>query len=194
MTGQRGMVLDGAESHAETTNPVPSGFPPITADSVSTDTTAGYRGMLHPTAGMLYSGSPDTEIWSMDLIKELDTAWTDFENEDMRVGDVLPRIQSKITHWGEYVYLVRSMRVYGQQVPVRVFKSLGPATLDGIFFHWPARIRDGINRIAIADLLGWDSMLVTTGIMEKSMWQQWDESDEGRRFHDLKASRMGFRK
>jgi hypothetical protein len=88
------------------------------------------------------------------------------------------------------------MRIYGQQVPVRVFRARPELILLDVLVcpAIPARIRDGINRIAIADLLGWNSMLVTTGIMEKSMWRQWDESDEGRRFHDLKASRMGFRK
>ena len=182
MAGQDDYPLDGAVRLSNGMTPCLDVLDQPTPKRPSLATTAGYRGMLDYGRGIPTDLSPDIDIWSMAAIWKLDSSWTDFEGDGTTVGEIMPRIRHKITLWEEYIYLTESMRIYGQQVPIRIF----PRGLT------PARLRDGINRIAIAELLGWDSMLVTTGIMEKSMWLDWDQSEQGKKFHSLKAGRMGF--
>ena len=176
------MPLDGPESHVQTTDADPSGSYPTVPDSLSVTSTAGYRGFESGGLGC-YHG--ESEIWSMSLIKSMDSQWLGPGDGYLPVGEVIQDLMWKLTHWEEYTCLIESMNVWGQQVPIRVFPPIPLINL-------PARLRDGIHRIAIADYFGWDSMLVTTGIMEKSMWQNWDESLKGRKFHELKARRLGI--
>lgn len=178
--GQDDVPLYGPETDEEPANLVPSGLAQGRDSVPSPASTAGYRGLL---TGHEADQWPGAEVWSMKLVYELETGWFGSTGY-LTVREVLPVISYKVSNWEEYAVLRRSMEIYGQKVPIRIFHKLG---------NIPPRLRDGINRIAIADIMGWDSMIVSAGIMEKSMWQEWDESEEGKNFHSLKGRRLGLR-
>ena len=151
------------------------------ATNAPTAITAGYRGMLGGVGPEWVAQGGQSAIWSMALIKTLEVNFFG-PNGYMTVEEILPTIIHKVTSWEEYEILLKSMQAYGQQVPIRVFSEAGPLK------H---KLRDGINRIALAEVMGWDSMLVTQGLNEYSMWEDWDNTTEGKAFHKAKARRFG---
>jgi|SRR6185437_13413837 len=180
--GQGDVLSYGSVVASGATDPGPSGSGQTGPSRLSMARTEPHRGILNP-ASPLTTDDDSIQVWSMDLIKTLDTNW--FGRDGVKsVGEMLPVIIDKVTKWEEYDVLKKSMQVYGQQVPVRLFYPIPPL---------PGKLRDGINRVALAEIMGWDSMLVSQNIMEKSMWVEWDESEMGRSFHDAKAMRMGLR-
>ena len=141
-----------------------------------------YRGIVVPALA-LPTEDDSTQVWSMDLIKLLDTSW--FGSDGVKtVGDILPVIIDKVSKWEEYEILKHSMEIYGQTVPIRMFPPMEP---------FPGKLRDGMNRIALAEIMGWSSMKVTYGPLEKSMWEVWDNSEMGIAYHNAKAKRLGIR-
>jgi hypothetical protein len=114
------------------------------------------------------------EIWPMEQVKNLGTTAL---AERVILADILPAIQQEIDAClPMYSLLMRSMEEHGQQVPVRV-------TSDKL------RLRDGHHRIAIADLLGWDNMLVSTS---QTAWHEWDETEQGQLYMNMWRQRLGY--
>ena len=104
----------------------------------------------------------------MEKIGELDFASpTGF----MKVKDFLPVVTEEVIqdYSTQYAILKKSMAENGQTVPLHISKDL-------------KRLRDGIHRIAIASLMGWKFMDVSTDKRDNS---DWDTSKQGTEYWRL---------
>lgn len=118
----------------------------------------------------------EQEIWLMEDVFKLETMFPDPFDKRWTVGGVLPEIQKQILqHYQMYDYLIQSLREHGQVVPVRI-------TSDGL------KLRDGIHRVAIADSLGWPSLLVDRSPC--STWEDWDNSEEGKAYYGARWGKL----
>lgn len=169
------VTLASPESDSETLSPVSSPSHQTSAEKPSAGLTAPYRGISvlpAPDGDLPYTLPGD--VWPMKYVLDLDTSWITV-NGSLKVREILPSIKSDIEHNAMYDKVRRSMETYGQRVPVRIFSEEN-------------KLRDGIHRIAIADMIGWETMLVGTEI---STWHEWDQSIEGLDYWNLWRMRMG---
>jgi hypothetical protein len=125
-----------------------------------------YRGIHRlpaPDADLPYT--LDGRVWNMSALFSLYIMWN---GAPTQIKAVLSEVKRTIfTFSKRYDSLVASMQDYGQRVPVRI-------TEDN------SSLRDGLHRIAIGDILGWETMLADTG---NSRWHEWDESQVGQVYH-----------
>lgn len=182
MTVNFDMPLDGPVVDSETTSAVPSLSPQPTSESVSALISEPLAGGIVPVVPFLSGEHPDWELWNMEAIMDLETVWLHSiggEVVNTTLRDIYPAIvhEIKFVYPAMYKVLEDSMRTNGQQVPVRVFQD-------------KTKIRDGIHRIVIADLIGWPCMLVST---ESSFWTEWDNTQPGLEYDRLKKERFGIR-
>lgn len=124
-----------------------------------------------------YVNQVTIEIWLMEQIGALEVATA---AGIMAVKDFLPEIREEVTvdTSGQYALLSYSMKSSGQVIPLLISKD-------------SKRLRDGIHRIAIAELLGWKSMTVSD---TKITYDQWDHTDAGREYHRRWQDRIGYHK
>jgi hypothetical protein len=168
-----GMALERSVSHVQAVNVLPRQSYQGNPENPSASLLGPYRGIC----GRLAKPDPELaytlegEVWSMDQVKTLQTAWF------LPVEDILDRIKYEIKFFGPmYAILRESMEEYGQRVPVHISDD-------------KMRLRDGIHRIAIADDLGWNTVLVSTDIRK---WHEWDESARGQEYHIIWRQRLGM--
>jgi hypothetical protein len=116
------------------------------------------------------------ELWNIEDIKELDfPSPTGF----MKVKDFLPQVIEEVKEEAstQYSLLKNSMKTQGQLVPLRISRN-------------KTRLMDGIHRIALATILEWKFMDVSTERRESD----WDTTEEGIRYWQLWLWRLrGFR-
>ena len=99
--------------------------------------------------------------------------------EDLRrftVGEMMPMIHREIreSKTDQYQILWDSMRYYGQAVPFHVTED-------------KTRLRDGMHRIALATLLNWHSIDLST---ERITYDEWNNSEIGQRYYALWRGRF----
>jgi hypothetical protein len=94
----------------------------------------------------------------------------------MLVKDFLPEVRKEILvdTTGQYNILGEHLDTHGQTVPLFISKD-------------KARLRDGIHRVAIATILGWRAMTVST---TRIVYSSWDSSEQGKRYHKLWQERL----
>jgi hypothetical protein len=151
----------------------------------STKGASGTHVLPAPDPNLPYTLEGD--VWSMELIKTLDSLWFGAAGA-MSVGDIIPTIQFEINSYPDMYFKLReSMETYGQRAPIYVAK---PEKVMYMLNNAPT-LSDGIHRVAIADMLGWKTMIVSD---EPRTWHEWDNSEVGLEYRYLWEKRLGLHK
>jgi len=154
-------------------------FPP--ADVIpAVSPTAPYKGKHRFTSPRMNEPGEftlvDGEWLSLNEVKHMHVTWPSPQGRALYVGEVLPSIKATIFAFAKrYDLLFASMQDYGQRVPIRY----------GYDNSNQKAVVDGIHRVAIADMLGWENMIVIWTEEGGSHWREWDGSEIGQRYHSF---------